>query len=774
MGSARGYTGLERLARLASVVAFVLLCAASARGQSAPIALVQHTSRDAGTTSSSSLAFGSNNTAGNWIAVVIRAGRVSQVITVTDTRGNIYRKALQFNETGDGTTLAIFYAENVVAGANTVTVADTLSGGTLRFAILEYAGVASANSLDMTATAQGTSAAPGTGTVTTTANGDLVLGFLSTANPRTVVAGSGYAIQESVPASPNAKLVVEDRVLSAAGAVTANGTLNGSDFWGAGLAAFRAAAGGTPPPVITPAITSVSPASGPVGASVTITGTSFGTAGTVRFNGTSAVPTSWSATSVVAPVPAGATTGPVVVTVNGVASNGVTFGVTPSGGGTQVPVLRQHTSRDAGTTTSSSLAFGASNTAGNWIAVVIRAGGMSQVFTVTDTRGNTYRRALQFTETLDGTSLAIFYAENVAAGANTVTVSDTISGNTLRFAILEYAGVATANSLEVTATSQGTGTAPSTGPVTTTANGDLVIGLLSTANSRAVVAGSGYAIQESVPAAPNAKLVVEDRVLSTAGTVTANGMLNASDQWGAGLAVFRASAGGSNPAPAITSVSPTSGSAGTQVTITGTNFGTAGTVRFNGTLAQPASWSATSVVVPIPAGATTGPVVLTVNGAASNDVLFSIADTQAPTAPGSLTVTPVGTSQVDLRWSPSTDDVGVVQYRVERCQGALCTDFAEIARVSAATAAPAAPLTASANPNYFEDANGTPIILNGSHTWNNLQDWGTNGAPQTLGLRRLREFPGRARTQLHAALAHRAAEVLRPADHGQRRTPTSP
>ena len=47
-----------------------------------------------------------------------------------------------------------------------------------------------------------------------------------------------------------------------------------------------------------------------------------------QFNGMAATPTSWSATSIVAPVPAGATTGNVVVTVSGVASNGVAFTVT--------------------------------------------------------------------------------------------------------------------------------------------------------------------------------------------------------------------------------------------------------------------------------------------------------------------------------------------------------------------------------------------------------------------------------------------------------------
>src|ERR1700730_5210548 len=81
-----------------------------------------------------------------------------------------------------------------------------------------------------------------------------------------------------------------------------------------------------------PTITSLSPTSGVVGSSVTITGTNFGStqggSSTVKFNGTTATPTSWSATSIVAPVPGGATTGNVVATVSSVASNGVNFTVT--------------------------------------------------------------------------------------------------------------------------------------------------------------------------------------------------------------------------------------------------------------------------------------------------------------------------------------------------------------------------------------------------------------------------------------------------------------
>jgi hypothetical protein len=119
----------------------------------------------------------------------------------------------------------------------------------------------------------------------------------------------------------------------------------------------------------------------------------------------------------------------------------------PPGPGTGVAFVQQ-AGRDAGTATSASLAFPAPNTSGNLIAVVVRASSLDQVFTVTDTRGNQYRKAIQFNVTADGVSLAMFYAENVGGGTNTVTVRDTQSG-TLRFSILEYSGIAPGTALDV-------------------------------------------------------------------------------------------------------------------------------------------------------------------------------------------------------------------------------------------------------------------------------------------------------------------------------------
>src|SRR5208337_3178725 len=86
-----------------------------------------------------------------------------------------------------------------------------------------------------------------------------------------------------------------------------------------------------PSPKFAPSITSLNPTSGAVGTAVTITGTNFGATqgtSTVKFNGTAGTPTSWSGTSITVAVPSGATAGNVVVTVGGVASNGVNFTVT--------------------------------------------------------------------------------------------------------------------------------------------------------------------------------------------------------------------------------------------------------------------------------------------------------------------------------------------------------------------------------------------------------------------------------------------------------------
>ena len=54
------------------------------------------------------------------------------------------------------------------------------------------------------------------------------------------------------------------------------------------------------------------------------------------------------------------------------------------------------------------------------------------------------------------------------------------------------------------------------------------------------------------------------------------------------------------------------------------------------------------------------------------------ADTTPPTAPTGLSATAAGATQANLSWTASSDNVDVTEYRVERCAGAGCTNFAQV------------------------------------------------------------------------------------------------
>jgi chitodextrinase len=60
-------------------------------------------------------------------------------------------------------------------------------------------------------------------------------------------------------------------------------------------------------------------------------------------------------------------------------------------------------------------------------------------------------------------------------------------------------------------------------------------------------------------------------------------------------------------------------------------------------------------------------------------------DTTPPAAPSGLTASAVSSSQINLSWTASTDDIGVTGYLLERCQGAGCSNFAQIATPSGTT-----------------------------------------------------------------------------------------
>jgi hypothetical protein len=95
------------------------------------------------------------------------------------------------------------------------------------------------------------------------------------------------------------------------------------------------------------------------------------------------------------------------------------------------------------------------------------------------------------------------------------------------------------------------------------------------------------------------------------------------------------------PLPSISNLYPTSGPVGATVTISGSNFGLtqeSSTITFNGTVTTVSSWSDTQIVAPVPGGATTGAVRVTVNGIVSNNGYGSLFTVGTP--PNVLYTTP--------------------------------------------------------------------------------------------------------------------------------------
>lgn len=88
-------------------------------------------------------------------------------------------------------------------------------------------------------------------------------------------------------------------------------------------------------------------------------------------------------------------------------------------------------------------------------------------------------------------------------------------------------------------------------------------------------------------------------------------------------------AGNFTVTPSITSLDPPAGAVGSQVTILGTAFGTSqgtSTVTLDGQIVIPTSWSDTDIIWTVPGDASSGPVVVAVDGYPSNPILFTVTD----------------------------------------------------------------------------------------------------------------------------------------------------
>ena len=299
-----------------------------------------------------------------------------------------------------------------------------------------------------------------------------------------------------------------------------------------------------------PFISNFSPTSGPAATQVTITGTSFTGASSVTFNGTSATFTFDSDTQITATVPNGATSGAISVTATGgTGSSSSNFTVLPpaptmsSFTPTSGPVGTQVTITGTDFTGASSVTFG---------------GVAATTFTVDN--------ATQITAT-------------VPSGAATGPIAVTTAGGT----------ATSASNFTVTA-----GLAPT---ITTFSPDNGVAGTLVTINgtnftgATSVAFGGTSTNQFIVNSAK--KITATVPVGATTGPVT----VTTPDGTAASTTNFAI-----DQPPTVTAFSPTSGSAGTPVAITGTNFIGVTSVMFDGKNAKFTVNDSSDIVATVPSG----------------------------------------------------------------------------------------------------------------------------------------------------------------------------
>lgn len=488
-----------------------------------------------------SVSFPINNTAGNllWVAV----GSDATVTAPTDSLGNTYTLAVAVTGSGGSGNAAIYYAPSALPGANTVTCNHSGNGNT-HCHIAEINGLVSSSPLDQTGNVVSSSTCSvSTSAATTQANEWIGAFVYDSPNSNSLTSGTGDTqIQLSKnTGSGDAALSVSQNV-SFTGIQTATCGGNSSNVLSQLITTFKASGAGSGPFIV-----GLSPATGAASTSVTIIGSSFGNSqnkSTVTFNGTVATPTNWSPGSIVVPVPSGATSGNVVVTVAGTTSNGVRFSIPPG-----PPAVVQSNSGFATGGTNPSVKFLSNNTAGNllWVAI----GSDATITRPTDTLGNTYTLAVAATSAHGSGNTAIYYVASSRAGANTVTCNHTGNGDT-HCHIAEVTGLSTLSPLDQTGiVASGSNCAVSTSGTTGQSDEWVAAFVFDSPTSNPLTAGASYTkIQVSKNATAGDAALSESNVVSSPAVQTATCSGNSSNVLSQLITTFRA------PLKIVASASP--------------------------------------------------------------------------------------------------------------------------------------------------------------------------------------------------------------------------
>jgi chitodextrinase len=300
--------------------------------------------------------------------------------------------------------------------------------------------------------------------------------------------------------------------------------------------------------------------------------------------------------------------------------------------------------------------------------------GTDAPYVISDTYGNTWHLAAAY---LPGPYAAIFYAENITGGSShQIIATANKTGAFPIISVVEYAGLATSQSLDVTASGNAAGTSYASPSVTITQAGDFLFAVHHTNGSASAIftPTSPWTTVQLQSDGSNHEHQTQDRAATSAGSYVSNGTLPESLTVQSVIAAFKAGSSSDTTPPStptnLTATAVSSSQINLSWNASTDSAGVAGYLIFrNGS--QVGTSTTTSYSDPGLTVSTTYTYAVAAYDAAANvsaQSATATATTQSagPSAPANLTATAISSSQINLSWSASTDAAGVTGYKVFR------------------------------------------------------------------------------------------------------------
>jgi hypothetical protein len=175
------------------------------------------------------------------------------------------------------------------------------------------------------------------------------------------------------------------------------------------------------------------------------------------------------------------------------------------------------------------------------VPITLTLGGQS-ITSVTDTVGNTYSTvaASQGVGSSGNYTVVCYYTYNQSAGANTVTIHLSSTGDDIAAIVREYGEIDRSKALDKAAVTNGTGTAiASPASATTTTSKELVVAFMGASwTSGDAITTTAYNNLLSKNDASSVQTAIADTVTLGLAAQTASFTLNSSENWACGVATF--------------------------------------------------------------------------------------------------------------------------------------------------------------------------------------------------------------------------------------------